>query len=163
MWELRFPPTPPPPVLTMFFFVICSIKHLKPPTSLQNFFYCMRLHYFTIGFKNKFESLYTSHFCLQSVFFSISQIKYVTLIRITDYCCCPQVISLKPWPSHNFKQLDHDKWNMFKHREQHIIHLNIKSLLPKIDELRHIAKVTNEVVIRVSESKLGNSVLTPEF
>lgn len=52
---------------------------------------------------------------------------------------------------------------MFKHREQHIIHLNIKSLLPKIDELRHIAKVTNEVVIRVSESKLGNSVLTPEF
>ena len=48
-------------------------------------------------------------------------------------------------------------------KEQHIIHLNIKSLLPKIDELRHIAKVTNEVVIRVSESKLGNSVLTPEF
>lgn len=52
---------------------------------------------------------------------------------------------------------------MFKHREPHFIHINTKSLLPKIDELMHIAKVTNEVVIRVSESKQDNSVLTPEF
>ena len=34
--------------------------------------------------------------------------------------------------------------------------------MPRIDELMHIARLTNAVVIGISESKLGDSVLTSE-
>ena len=36
-------------------------------------------------------------------------------------------------------------------------------MLPKIDELRHIARLTNTAVIGISESKLDDSVLTSEI
>ena len=46
----------------------------------------------------------------------------------------------------------------------HFIHLNINSILPKIDELideiRHISKLTNATVIELSETKLDNQVLS---
>ena len=43
------------------------------------------------------------------------------------------------------------------------IHLNINSLLSKIEELRYIAKSTNAAVIGICESKLDASVLDPEI
>ena len=42
-----------------------------------------------------------------------------------------------------------NEWNVFKNRDLHIIHLNIKSLLPKIEELRVIAKSINSKPIIV--------------
>ena len=50
----------------------------------------------------------------------------------------------------------------FKDRGLHFIHLNIKSLLPKIEKLRYIAKSANADVIGICESKLDASVLDPE-
>ena len=44
----------------------------------------------------------------------------------------------------------------------HFIHLNVNSLLPKIDELRNIAKLSNAAVIGISESILNDSVLSSE-
>ena len=43
------------------------------------------------------------------------------------------------------------------------MHLNINNLLPKTEELRQIAKLTNAVVLGISESKLDESVLEPEI
>ena len=54
------------------------------------------------------------------------------------------------------------EWNIFKSRGLHFIRININSLLPKIEELRTIAKSTNAVIIGISESKLNESVLEPE-
>ena len=45
-------------------------------------------------------------------------------------------------------------WNIFKKRGMHFIHLNINSLLPKIDEIRYVAKLTNAIVVGLSETKL---------
>ena len=42
----------------------------------------------------------------------------------------------------------------------HFIHLNINSILPKIDEMRYIAKLTNAIIIGLSETKLDNAVLS---
>ena len=50
----------------------------------------------------------------------------------------------------------------FKDRGLHFIHLNIKSLLPKIEKLRYIARSANADVIGICESKLDASVLDPE-
>ena len=45
----------------------------------------------------------------------------------------------------------------------HFLYPNLNSLLPKIYELRHIAKLTNAPVFEISESKLDDFMLTPEI
>ena len=47
-------------------------------------------------------------------------------------------------------------------RGLHCLHININSLLSKIDEVREIAKKSRAVVIGISESKLDKSVLDGE-
>ena len=59
--------------------------------------------------------------------------------------------------------VSNDAWNMFLKRGLHLIHLNINSILPKIDEIRYIAKLTNATVIGLSETKLDNAVLSSEL
>ena len=49
----------------------------------------------------------------------------------------------------------------FKKRGLHFVHINISSLLPKIDELRYIAKLSEAAVICISE--LDDSVLSSEI
>ena len=85
--------------------------------------------------------------------------------------------NLLPFPEESLNEIDNEvldheidinnlshtvNWNDFKKRGLHLLHLNINSLLPKIDELRYIAKNSNATVIGVSESKLDNSVLNEE-
>ena len=53
-------------------------------------------------------------------------------------------------------------WNRFRKRGLHFLHLNINSLLPKIDELRLIAKNSNAAFIGITESKLDKTVLDNE-
>ena len=43
------------------------------------------------------------------------------------------------------------------------MHLNINSLLPRIDELRHMATLSNAAVIGISESKLDKSSTNSEI
>ena len=113
---------------------------------------------------NKFESLYISHLHLQSVFLSVSQLIYR---NSNSYYRLPLLllggIILNPGPFHNLQPLDHEEWNSFKYRGLHFLHLNINSLLLKIDELRHIARLTNAAVIGISESKLDDSMLTSKI
>ena len=64
-------------------------------------------------------------------------------------------------PQHKLQCLN--KWNIFKSRGLHFIHLNTNSFLPKIEELPITAKSTNAAIIGISESKLDESVLEPEI
>ena len=43
------------------------------------------------------------------------------------------------------------------------MHINIDSLLPKIDEIQYIAKLREAAVIGISESKLDDSVISSEI
>ena len=45
----------------------------------------------------------------------------------------------------------------FKKKGLHFVHININSLLPKIDELPHLTKTTDTFVVGISENKLDNS------
>ena len=53
-------------------------------------------------------------------------------------------------------------WHPFKHRGLHFLHLNVNSLLPKIEEIRHIVKSSNAAVFGITESKLDQSILDCE-
>ena len=59
--------------------------------------------------------------------------------------------------------VSNDAWNIFQKRVMHFIHLNINSIVPKIDEIRYFAKLTNATVIGLSETKLDGTVLNSEL
>ena len=56
-----------------------------------------------------------------------------------------------------------DNWKVFNERGLHLIHLNINSILSKIDELRVIAKKSRASVIGITESRLDKTVLDEEI
>ena len=70
-------------------------------------------------------------------------------------------VNLNPGPQNNAQQ--QNLWDNFSKRGLHLIHLNINSLLPKIEELRSIAKSTNAAVIGISESKLDKTIFNAEI
>ena len=72
-------------------------------------------------------------------------------------------ISLNPGPSYTNQTSDNNEWDVFKARGLHFIHININSLLPKIEELRRIACQSKAAVIGISESKLDNSIFDSEI
>ena len=45
----------------------------------------------------------------------------------------------------------------------HFIHININSLLPKIDKMCCIANITNVNIIRISETKLDETIFSSEL
>ena len=70
-------------------------------------------------------------------------------------------INLNPGPV-NRRQLKDHKFEVIIRKRLHFIHLDINSLMPKIDELWYIAKNSNAAVIGVSETKLDNTVSDSE-
>ena len=45
----------------------------------------------------------------------------------------------------------------------HFLHLNMNSILPKIYDMRYIAKVANATVTGLSETKVDNTVFSSEL
>ena len=56
-----------------------------------------------------------------------------------------------------------DEWLPFKKRGLHFIHININSILHKIDEIREIAIKSMPTIIGITESKIDKSVLDEEI
>ena len=70
-------------------------------------------------------------------------------------------ISLNPGPCQT--RLNDDKtWDPLKTKCLHLCHLNVNSLLSKIDEIRDIANLTKPAVLGITESKLDSSVTNME-
>ena len=68
-------------------------------------------------------------------------------------------ISLNPGLINSSHQYNNDQGAVFKKTGLHFVHINISSLLPKIDELQYIAKLSEAAVIGISKSKLDDSKL----
>ena len=71
--------------------------------------------------------------------------------------------SLNPGPVYNNQSLHSNEWNVFRSKGIHLIHLNVNSLLPKIDEIRYIAEPTKATIIGITESKLDESIFQSEI
>ena len=72
-------------------------------------------------------------------------------------------ISLNPGLVYNNQLSCSNERNVLKVKESHLIHLNVNSLLPKINEIQHIAARTNTAVMEISKSKLDEAVLQSEI
>ena len=66
-------------------------------------------------------------------------------------------ITLNPGPVYNNQSLDVNEWNVFRSKGIHLIHLNVNSLLPNIDEICYRAERTKAPVIGITESKFHKS------
>ena len=65
---------------------------------------------------------------------------------------------------HDFlHEISNDTWDIFRKRSMHFIHLNINSLLSKIDEIRFIAKLTNTAGIGLGENTSTIHFLSSEL
>ena len=121
---------------------------------------CSRFEFFASEFMNICDDSQFSVTRMTSAFYSVSKFEYRSLNSYLHLLILLSGdISLNPGPNHQHKLQCLDECDIFKSRGLHFIHLNINSLLPKIEELRIIAKSTNAAIIGISESKLDESVL----
>ena len=125
---------------------------------------CSRYEFFTSDFIDTSEDIQSLMTQLIINHYSISKLKYQNLHSFSHLLLLLSGgISSNPGLVHQDTLQCSNEWIVFKNRGLHFIHLNINSLLPKIEELRYIAKSTNAAVIGICESKLDASVLDPEI
>ena len=67
-------------------------------------------------------------------------------------------VSLNPEPIQISPAVNINIWEPLKKKGLHFLHININSLLPKIDELKCIADKTKAAIIEIAESKLDDTV-----
>ena len=86
--------------------------------------------------------------CTIKEFFLIESIKICDNLKNENRYLCLQVNCLDKIKCHKnhflyLKLILLQNWKIFRNRGLHFIHLNINSLLPTIDELREIVKISN--------------------
>ena len=153
--------------IILLFLMSMTLLYLKNKNS-SDFFNkmrtCTRSDFFTSEFMNICDDLQFLVTLMNSTFYSVSKLKYRNLNSFFHLLILISGnISLNPGLNHQHKLQCLNKWNIFKSRGLHFIHLNINSFLPKIEELPITAKSTNAAIIGISESKLDESVLEPEI
>ena len=84
------------------------------------------------------------------------------LLVLLPFYICSFSIEWMDYQLHPLSLVGSDAWNIFQKRGMHFIHLNINSLLPKIDEICYVAKLTNATVNRLSETKVDKTVFSSE-
>ena len=155
-------------VKIFFLFLMCMtfvfLKYKNSSDFFNDVRTCTRSEFFTFEFMNMCDNFQFLVTRMNSTFYSVSKLKYRNLNSYFHLLILLSGdISLNPGPTHQHKLQCLNDWNIFKSRGLHFIHLNISSLLPKIEELRIIAKSTNAAIIGISESKLDESVLELEI
>ena len=59
--------------------------------------------------------------------------------------------------------LNFEKWAVFKNKGLQFVHININSLLPKVDELRYLTKLSNASIVGIGETKLDDFILSSDI
>ena len=97
---------------------------------------------------------YDINFILFTIYHSKckNQAKYFILILLLS-----GDITLNPGPPHN-SQIEGLSWNVFDKKGLQFLHINVNSLLPKIEEIRFIAKKSKATVIGITETKLDGTI-----
>ena len=67
-------------------------------------------------------------------------------------------ISLNPEPVQISLAVTVNIWERLNKKGLHFLHININSLLPKIDELKCIANKTKATIMGIAESKLDHTL-----
>ena len=125
---------------------------------------CNRLQIYSPDYIRTSNELHETSLLSQFSILTISKLKAINNNK--SFCRLILIlsgdISLNPGPVYNHHPPNLKEWDKFKIKGLHLLHLNVSSLLPKIDELRYIAKLSNAAVIGTTESKFDNCILDSE-
>ena len=114
------------------FLVFIIYRFSKPHNKLKS---CLTFQFFTHGTIEITNKVNTSHSQSQLSIFAISKFRFQN-----ENSFCPLLLllsgdtSLNPGHFSNPQLFKEEEWRAFSNRGLHLIHLNINSLLPKIDE-----------------------------
>ena len=145
---------------------LCSFFYLpfKHKSVYNDIKLCHQVEVFTPEYLNANNKLHEAFLNLQYTVLTISKLKqinnksfYRLLIVLSGD------ISLNPGPVCKHQILNTTEWDIFKTKGLYLMHLNIDSSLPKIDELRHMARLSNAAVIGICESKLDKAITNSEI
>ena len=103
---------------------------------------------------------YIQHIILHRnlVCLAISNLKYRNYNRFYHFLLLLSGdVSLNPGPVQISPSVNVNIWEPFNKTGLHFLHININSLLPKIDELKCIANKTKAAIIGITESKLDHT------
>ena len=123
-----------------------------------------KMQFFTLEFIHTCDDLISFRFNYLYKFHAIPKLKRMnnkSFLRIL--LILSGDISLNPGPVYNNQSLHSNEWNVFRSKEIHLIHLNVNSIYPKIDEIHYIAEHTKAAVIGITESKLNESIFQSEI
>ena len=147
-------------ILTSIVFLVYILCRFSKPQI--RFKFCITCQFFTHDTTEITSEVNTSYFQSELSIFAISKFRFKNLFYLLLLLLLGDIsLNLGPFSIlYLFKQ---EEWQTFSNKGLHLIHLNINSLLPKIKELRDIAKRTKGVVIGISEFEFHSIVLDPEI
>ena len=125
---------------------------------------CYKIEVFTPKYFNANNKLHEAFLSSQFTVLTISKLKQInnkSFYRLLIIFSGD--ISLNPRPVCKHQLLNTTEWDIFITKSLHLMHLKISSLLPKIDELRHTASLSNAAVVGISESKLDKFIINSEI
>ena len=125
-------------------------------TSLQK---CSTNEFFNVGTITSHH--YVQHITLHQnlVYLAITNLKYKDYNNFYQFVLLLSGdVSLNPGPLQISPTVNFNIWEPLNKKGLHFLHINISSLLPKIDELKCIASKTNAAIIGITESKLDHTV-----
>ena len=125
---------------------------------------CHQVNVFTPEYLSANNKLHEAFLNPQYTVLTISKLKQInnkSFYRLL--VILPGDISLNVGPVCEHQILNTTEWDIFKTKGLHLMHLNINSLLPKINELRHMARLSNAAVIGICEAKLDKSITNSEI
>ena len=114
---------------------------------------------FIIGNHSDRKLLTKAHFTSHSRFTYVSSLLLLSLMKSGDVHPHPGPVFSQP---PNSKATDYD-YHEFQQKGIHMIHLNARSILPKLSEIKIIAQRTRAAVIGISETWLDKSVTDAEI
>ena len=135
--------------LCSFFYVPVKHKFVYSDVKLYH-----QIDVFTLEYLNANSKLHKTFLSSQLTPFAIWKLQQ---INSESFYCLLNILSvdlsLNTGPVCKHQILKRTELVISETKGLHLMHLNIKSLLPKIDELRYMARPSNVDVIGISESK----------
>ena len=154
------------PKLAIIFYISLSYRSKNLQTNQFNCLQSNTKYFFDVEYLNYCKNVNIHFIREQTSIAALSQIKIQNHGKFFKFLLLLSVdTELNPGPVQlaDNSQFPCENYHCFKKRGMHLVHLNINSILPKIDELRLIAQNTNAAVIGLTETKPDETILNEEI
>ena len=141
-----------------FYITMLFLPTIKLNNELKYIKKCTKVDFFTFETIYELNNVNEHYGRIYISLLAISKFKYRNHLFFIFQLLLLLSGDINPNPGPQESQQSDTKWKLFEKKGLHFIHININSLLPKLDEIRSIAQKSNAAIIGITESKLDDSV-----